>query len=291
MGPRGRRDPAPDAGLRRLRYRTALFGARYAVFTAPAARCAGPQDCRRFWSRHEPGCTVGPMVYSPGYLAGSLDLLLGGTCAGCSRPGPSLCSRCGVALEVLPHRVAPTPAPPGLPPTFAVTAYDGVAKLVLLAHKEQGRLSLARPLGRALALSCFAVLTTIASPSRVDGLRLVPVPSVPSRIRDRGHDPLLRVTRECRRALRAAGVPAAVYPLLRPAREVEDQSGLSAAARLENLAGAFDVTAHRSREGPVIVVDDIITTGATAAEATRALTRTGADVVGVAVIAATARRC
>jgi predicted amidophosphoribosyltransferase len=223
-----------------------------------------------------------------GYLAASLDLLLGGTCVGCARPGPALCPECGACLERLPRRVSPTPAPPGLPATFAVAAYEAVAQAALLAHKEQGRLSLARPLGRALALSCFAVLTMCAH--RAEQVRLVPVPSTAGRVRERGHDPLLRVARECRRAMRAAGVAASVEPVLRIVRPLEDQAGLSASQRHVNLQGAFEVARRRPLGGAVVVVDDIVTTGATATEACRALGVAGARVVGVAVVAATARR-
>jgi predicted amidophosphoribosyltransferase len=223
-----------------------------------------------------------------GYLAASLDLLLGGTCVGCARPGPALCSECGACLEGLPRRVSPTPAPPGLPATFAVASYEAVAQAALLAHKEQGRLSLARPLGRAVAVSCFAVLATWAH--QAEQVCLVPVPSTGGRVRERGHDPLLRVARECRRAMRAAGVTASVEPVLRIVRPLQDQAGLSAPQRHANLAGAFEVGRSRPLRGAVVVVDDIVTTGATAAEACRALRAGGASVVGVAVVAATARR-
>ena len=222
------------------------------------------------------------------YLAASVDLLLGGACVGCAREGPALCSSCGKCLEMLPWRATPTPAPPGLPPVYAVTAYTGAAKAALLAHKEEGRLVLARPLGRALALSCFGVLT--ASASRPERVQLVPVPSTAARVRQRGHDPLLRVARECRRALRSAGVAAAVHPALRAVRSLEDQAGLTAQARHDNLRGALRVVGRRAPEGAVIVVDDIITTGATAVEAARSLAMAGAEVLGVAVVAATERR-
>lgn len=232
------------------------------------------------------------MTPGSGLGAATADLLLGGACVGCERPGVSLCSRCGRRLQALPHRTAPSPEPPGLPPVFTVAAYDGVAKQALIAHKEQGRLALARPLGRALALSCLAALA--GSGWRISEVSLVPAPSARGRARDRGHDPLLRVARECRKALRRAGVAATVRPLLRVSRPVEDQAGLSASERSANLAGAFQTRSGSNRhshvhEVPAIVVDDIITTGATAVEATRALVTAGVDVVAVAVIAATFR--
>ncbi|MBA2443821.1 MAG: ComF family protein [Nocardioidaceae bacterium] len=174
---------------------------------------------------------------------------------------------------------------------FAVAVYDGVARSALVAHKEQARLSLSKPLGRALALSVFGVLA--AQSDRGTALRvlhLVPAPSSRRTVISRGHDPLLRMTNECAKALRAASVHAIVAPVLAAARPVRDQAGLSARQRADNLGGAFAFKGRRGLDGrAVVVVDDIVTTGATAAEACRVLGLVGADVLGVAVVAATAR--
>lgn len=220
----------------------------------------------------------------------SADLLLGGTCVGCARPGPPLCLRCAAALDRLPFQARPTPEPPGLPVVFAVAAYDGVAKQALIAHKEHGRLTLARPLGRALALSVFGVLAR-AQPGCRGVVTLIPVPSSRRTSRDRGHDPLLRIARECGRSVRHTGLAAVVDPTLTIVRPVTDQAGLSAVERQANVDLAFATKRRRSlTRRTVVVVDDICTTGATAAEAARAATAAGAHVLGVAVVAATQRR-
>lgn len=220
--------------------------------------------------------------------AASADLLLGATCVGCERPGVSLCARCAVVFQAMPFQSSPDPCPPGLPAVWAVTAYDTVARAVLVAHKEEGRLALARPLGRALAVSVLGLLASSRS-SGPATVRLVRVPSRRETVRERGHDPLLRMAREAGRALRRAGVDVKVASPLRITREVVDQSGLGAAERAANLSGAF--TASRSHgAAPCVVVDDIITTGATAVEACRALRTAGSEVLGVAVVAATRRR-
>jgi predicted amidophosphoribosyltransferase len=229
------------------------------------------------------------MGSSPGYGAALVDLLWGGTCVGCARPGVALCSGCGRLLEALPYRAAPSPSPEGLPPVFAVTPYAGAPRAALIAHKERGRLVLARPLGRALASSCLAVLASSRRPLPV--VALVPVPSSRGAVRKRGHDPLARIARECRSALRRAGVAAELRPLLTVGRKVHDQAGLSARARSDNLSGAFAIRHPHLVDGlAVVVVDDIITTGSTAEEATRTLSAAGATVLGVAVVAATERK-
>ncbi|MDP9445095.1 MAG: ComF family protein, partial [Actinomycetota bacterium] len=78
------------------------------------------------------------------------DLVLGGRCSGCGRPGRAVCPDCGAVLRGPAHVCWPDPTPAGLPLPMCVARYDGVVRGVLLAHKEQGRYGLARPLGSAL---------------------------------------------------------------------------------------------------------------------------------------------
>jgi predicted amidophosphoribosyltransferase len=208
-------------------------------------------------------------------LADLLDLVLPRDCAGCSAPGRTLCPRCAGALTGRPVAHRPSPAPSGLPPIVAAAAYDGVVRSLLLAHKERGRLALAGPLGRALAG---------AAAEHGRGAVLVPVPSSPAAVRARGHDHARRLAAVAGRLL---GVRTAA--VLVQARRVEDQSGLDAAARSAKLAGAL--RARRRLDGlGVVVLDDVATTGATLAEAARALEAAGAEVRGAAVVAATVLR-
>ena len=84
-----------------------------------------------------------------------------------------------------------------------------------------------------------------------------------------------------------------VLPALRHARVVQDSAGLSAAQRSVNLAGAFRLRAGAARlleATPVVIIDDLLTTGATVTEVARTLTAAGAQVYGAATIAATSRR-
>jgi predicted amidophosphoribosyltransferase len=121
---------------------------------------------------------------------------------------------------------------------------------------------------------------------------LVPVPSRPGAVRVRGRDHVGELARAAARGLAAVGVDAEVVPALRHVRATADQSGLDAAARAANLRGALGL--RRQQSGglsgrAVVVVDDLVTTGATLAEAARALRAGGVEPVAVAAVAATLR--
>jgi predicted amidophosphoribosyltransferase len=134
---------------------------------------------------------------------------------------------------------------------------------------------------------------------------LVPVPSSRRSVRVRGHDPMLRVARVTAAVLRREGGSVQVLPVLRHRRRVADQSGLDTAARQANLAGSLHVPGgliSSFREGSLVVVDDVVTTGATLCEAARALgdarasqetlipSSTGSVALCAATLAATVRR-
>lgn len=228
-----------------------------------------------------------------------LDLLLGSHCVVCGRPGRLLCDVCERSLPRQAFTCWPSPSPPGLARPFAVGEYDGALKVLVNAHKERGQFALAGPLGDLLAV---AVLAHVDEPSsRLVGpapVVLVPVPSRPSVVRRRGHDPLLRITLRAAVRLRRLGVQARAVRLLRSvSTRVQDQAGLGAAERAANLAGtmacrsvaAGRIVANGARAPTVVVVDDVVTTGATVREAQRAIESSGVAVAGIATVAATRR--
>lgn len=227
-----------------------------------------------------------------GLGAAAAELALGSVCAGCERHPGSLCAEC---REVLRGAARPVPLPAGaqMPAVAAVADYEGAARAAIIAHKEHGRLGLARPLGDTLAISVAAVLEDGCPRCGERPLRLVPVPSARRAVRRRGHDPLVRAARRAATVLRRVGHDCAVVPALRQVRAVADQAGLDAAARQANLESALEVRpAGRRLLGGrcVVLVDDIVTTGATLREAARALRSEGLAPCGCAVVAATVRR-
>ena len=219
-----------------------------------------------------------------------VDLVLGGRCVGCERPGRALCRACAADLPAHPRPRWPSPVPVGLAEPWAAGEYAGTVRSLVIAHKERGVLSLARPLGHLLAASVAAAVPADGVP-----VLLVPVPSRRATVRARGHDPLWSIAREATRVLRAEGRPVESRRLLVPQRRVRDQAGLDAVTRAANLAGSQACPSHAvrriaGRRLHVVVVDDVITTGSTARESQRALEAAGLRVDAIAVVAATRLR-
>ena len=209
------------------------------------------------------------------------SLVLPVACAGCGRGRVLLCAECRARLApVVAGRVRPRPEPPGLPPVYACASYADEIRAVLLAHKERGALPLAAPLGEVLAAAVTGLLhaTGGAPGGHRAVLQLVPVPSARTAVARRGHDPVRRIACAAAARLRGDGRAVRVHCALRLRRTVQDQAGLGRAQRRANLAGALTALPHGGRwGGPVVLVDDLMTTGASLAEAARAVraTRSG----------------
>lgn len=198
--------------------------------------------------------------------------LLGGTCLGCDRPGVWLCPGC--ASEIADSTPAEV-SRPGFPePIWAAGAYQGALRRLLPAYKDAQAWHLARPLGRLLASSVSRLGT---------GALLVPLPSSPASVRHRGDDHMLRLVRSAAAWLEPAPRLARVLS----ARAHDDQAGLPASARARNLAHTMSALPGHAE---VIVCDDIVTTGASLAEARRALSQAGYRIRGAAVVAHAMRR-
>ncbi len=216
-------------------------------------------------------------------LADVADLILGRSCLGCDTPGPSLCPDC---LRTLRRCLVVQPGSGRMPTVVSCARYDGLAQRSVIAYKEHANRSLARPLGLMLADS----VREIARQRDLGAVTLVPVPG--HRRGDRGFDALGGIARQAGGALEAAGIRAPIGRLLRPVADYSPLKGLGRDARFDRVAGAFRAaptarTRGRRHAGPVVVVDDVITTGATVTEAVRVLLGAGLPVVGVATVAAT----
>lgn len=222
------------------------------------------------------GCAAGLPLGDPAAL-----------CSACAAtfvpdPVPWRCPRCALPLTE-GRRSCPdcTRHPPAFRSTFALAVYRaepaGLNPVVRTVHalKYEGRREVARTLA-----------TLMATRHRFDpGAALVPVPAHPVRLRARGHDHTLRLAA----ALASRLALPLVGDALRRRRETPAQVGLDAETRRRNLTGVFAVgRPDRVRDRRLLLVDDVLTTGATADACARALLVAGAAQVDVCVVARTA---
>ena len=198
-------------------------------------------------------------------------------CSGCGTPDRALCAACLCAL-----RAAPRVAYRDDLAVWSALDYSGVVGRVLVAYKDGGRTDAAPALAAALREAVAAALTAAApaDPTQITGgIVLVTVPSSRRAWRVRGFHPVDLL-------LRRAGLRG--RRLLRPSGSVADQVGLGRQQRLDNRSGSL--VASRPLAGSrILLVDDIVTTGATLLEAARAIRQAGGEVIGAATVAETRR--
>ena len=218
-----------------------------------------------------------------------LDLLLPARCAACGRGEALLCAACRAALVVLrPPVCARCGAPVAWPvercsecagrripfaTARAAVAYEGPARALVAGWKERGL--------RALAADVVDLIEIAVGRPGADVL--VPVPGDPDRSLWRGYN-----TAEALARALACDWDVPVAPLLRRARAVPRQRGLTRAARRANVRDSF--AARGTVPARVVVVDDVYTTGATVSAAASELRRAGARRVDVVTFARAVRR-
>lgn len=243
-------------------------------------------------------------------------LLLPVTCP-CGELDVRWCARCAALLSGPPVR-AEHGAPrldrlDGVPPVpvWALTPYTGPVRDVVVHWKDRGRVDLDRllaPALRAAAARLGPVLARALAARVLDGpdtdgpgaraqdargaaLAVVPVPSTGAARRARSREPVTVLARAVVLGLHDAGVPARVVPALARRGSGRDQVGLGARARGRNLSDAVRMTRPGARAlgggSARLLVDDVLTTGATLAAVERVLEQHGHDVLGATVLAAT----
>jgi ComF family protein len=211
-----------------------------------------------------------------------LDLALPPACAGCGAEGEALCRHCGRALGKrleLPAGV-PIGLPASLPASLAqlewCAPFAGTVRTALHQLKYSGERRLAAPLAAAMAARWRE--------AGVGGDLLVPVPVHASRSRQRGYDQAVLLTAGVSRVL---GTPW--LPVLSRTRPTRPQFDLGRKARLVNVAGAFEIagpacaTAIAGRW--IVLIDDVVTTGATLTACAEALYGAGATAVSALTVA------
>lgn len=201
------------------------------------------------------------------------DLVAPLDCAACEEPAPrGFCGDCRALLR--------PPAPRELDgvPVFAAAAYAAPLDAAIRRYKYHGRSDLCS------VLASLVPSRTLARVCSDPGTLFVPVPLHRARLAERGYDQSALLAL----ALASRGGRAASARALWRVRPTDQQARLDERARARNVTGAFASRAGVELVGrPVVLVDDVITTGATAGECVRTLSAAGARVVGVLAIAVT----
>ena len=213
-----------------------------------------------------------------------LDLWLESPCRLCQRSTATvLCQNCQQRLQHC--QLAPSrqlSCHQGVT-VFAWGAYQGSLKRAIAALKYSRQPELAEPLGHALG-QAWLTSPLAARPAGSRQPLVIPIPLHASKMQQRGYNQALLLAEHF---CRTARLPLERYGLKR-IRATEAQFGLSATARSQNLAQAFQVEPEFLKIGrhrPVLLLDDIYTTGATIQAAKQVLQQQGISVLGTVAIA------
>lgn len=199
-----------------------------------------------------------------------MELLLPRACAGCSFPGVVLCDSCREELREPPRRVYRRVLIDV--PVFSLGSYSEVRRNIIIAMKEYNNRAVRPYVGAVLHAGLEYLIARGDIPTE---MVLVPAPTRRKSAALRGGDPvvdLCRATgRDVRRCVRISGGAA-------------DQSTLSAAARRDNMRRSVELYAPAPK-APVMVIDDVMTTGSTLAATVEVLRGAGAKIAGGLVFA------
>lgn len=184
-------------------------------------------------------------------------------CAGCGTPGAHLCAACRQELARPPARV--TPRVDVHVPVYSFGPYAHVHRNVVLAMKERNNLAVRKHVGAVLraGLEYLEARGDVPAPTV-----LVPAPTRAFAARSRGGDPVRAVCEASGRQ---------VAPVLSTPGRVRDQGELNAAERRTNLAGRIALS--RVPTGDIVLIDDVVTTGATLQASVETLLAGGGRVV------------
>jgi len=185
-------------------------------------------------------------------------------CYGCNAIGLSICTLC--RREWIPHYYKTQTSALSV---HSALIYSPTASKIILAAKENG-------LQGADDLLIEAIIHVL-NKARLDKayFTLVPVPSSRQSQRGRGRSFIVDLTKTISKH---TGI--AVNDCLQVSRRVSDQSGLTRVERISNMQGAFSLKSGSILRGDAIVIDDVVTTGATLQEAARALNSQGFHAFG-----------
>ncbi len=205
------------------------------------------------------------------------ELIFPSRCISCGALGLALCSQCRRGWNPHFYQIEIGRDDATCLTVYSSVLYSTVAQKIILGAKESHLKACDLLVSEAITHS----LRRLLAKSSIDFL--IPIPSRESAARLRGRQFITDISQG---ASQAFSIPIASP--LRHRRRVKDQTGLDLQARWNNVEGAFVVEGEHGLRGNVLLIDDLVTTGATLSEAARALRYAGITVIG-AVTAALAQ--
>lgn len=209
------------------------------------------------------------------------ELIYPNICICCGKTGVKICDNCSKYWLANPNKSKVENKC-----LFFVTTYDETTSPIILAAKESGNREAIKLIARSIASSIsFAILNLgIAQP-----INLVTIPSQLSAIRRRGRDHIKDLVQEVIIQLNQQNIDAIYLPILKPIKKIKDQSDLNGLQRKENMSQAFIVKSSPISQSAVILIDDLVTTGASIHEGVRALSEAKITVDAVVTACAVGR--
>jgi predicted amidophosphoribosyltransferase len=184
-------------------------------------------------------------------------------CLCCGKTGAKICHNCSKYWLAKPNKSKVENNC-----LFFVTSYDETTSPIILAAKELGSREAVKLIAVSITSSIsFAILNLCLS----QPIHLVTIPSQLSEIRRRGRDHIEDLVQEVITQLRQQNIDAIYLPILKPIKKIKDQSDLNGLQRKENMSHAFIVKSSPISQSAVILIDDLVTTGASIQEGVRAL--------------------
>jgi predicted amidophosphoribosyltransferase len=191
------------------------------------------------------------------------ELIYPNICICCGKTGAKICHNCSKYWLAKPNK-----SKVGNNCLFFVTTYDETTSPIILAAKELGSREAVKLIAVSITSSIsFAILNLGLS----QPIYLVTIPSQLSEIRRRGRDHIEDLVQEVITQLRQQNIDAIYLPILKPVKKIKDQSDLNGLQRKENMSHAFIVKTSPISQSAVILIDDLVTTGASIQEGVRAL--------------------
>ena len=210
------------------------------------------------------------------FLSHLNELIFPSRCISCGVMGISLCSQCRRGWNLHRYITNVQHENRRVLKVVSSVAYSQIAQKILLAAKESHIKKADFLLGEAIEHSIKYILRN----EIIDCL--IPIPSRASATRTRGRQFVESITE-----IPSQNLSIPIAPILAHQRKVRDQTGLSHDQRWNNLQGAFVVSTKQGAHGKALLIDDLVTTGATLNEAAHTLRYAGIEVIG-AVTAAVA---